>query len=1090
MNGKFFALFCTTLVIAFSALMVQANEKKFALQRTTIGQPADQPLTWNVVNEPSAKRFILIIKNLRNGDKGMKYCSPTLDDLVKEVNISKFFPSAREGIYTVKLQAFADDDKCTNKTHETDEIIQILGPSTTETEPKFTKCETTENRKEPYDVIVVDGTSAGIGAAITAASEGLSTCLLESTSLLGGMFTSGIGNTDISFYGGAVKHEKRPYLSYGLMEELRKDYIEKLLLNKGQTFTQILTQIKKEIQEEEKKEKLTPEKEKEKIIEKCLQKLPQNQNVCTSFKIFGVVGLKYLPSEIREALYDLVEDAVDVASCYKTKYPNAVSLDVQLNSQFKTIEKKNGNYIVSFVVRDESGKTKDMTYTTKYVVDATDSGDVAAALGDYEKNKDEYCDTLNNTKSNTKSFIKEKDGKYVFNDYPSSETEKPTYCLREPTQAYSYVMTIEKYKDRNDNWSYMQVPPPSCYKAKCDDKCDDCACQIKEPYCKGEGCFRSGIEGRYTNDFFDKGLDTDNIEDDNNWTFSSGALDKNIFQVKHHDTQEKYDPKPFSEDQDKMSSSVNYYRLGDELIDSDAHDQFSETETSYANKKNDQERLPVIERYINHTMCFLYHMQHNPGNETDGTTIPKKYNYIDFPFKGEQVGLAKEDPLRGNFPARLYVREGRRINGKETFLGKDVLKRYFSDSNGKIERIKDKFIVTNELIENNGRPKQGDDLDKLRQGIGVTTYGMDSHAVALDEPQSGERKPWMMNHMTGPGVIPLGVMIPDNKEMSNILVPLAASASTWGHSVLRMEPTRLNMGQAAALAIKFANNEKGISPRDLLKPENAGLLFKLQKELIWKYGGKVFLYLDPEFHDQTDEGKKQHMAAQFLGILGIDSGSEFKNSPYTFKPGNNLFYGELSAMVKNALESLKRHTELKLQKISEKLSPKKKDKLEEILKNGLPFSGKLCFFLNLQNKFLQFLCQDQDKAHCDQISSGAIKELCSKNVMTMTKADKTFTDYIAPGYSDGSSVAENEEVTKGHFAWMIANAFGLPKAEVKEVCSDKNAYCSYLKKLVGNKIFSQTDLSAKITRGEAALAICNAYVFATGWDAKNLCKYE
>lgn len=50
-----------------------------------------------------------------------------------------------------------------------------------------------------YDVIVYGGTSSGVIAAYTAAKDGMKTALIERTSHVGGLTTSGIGNVDIGW---------------------------------------------------------------------------------------------------------------------------------------------------------------------------------------------------------------------------------------------------------------------------------------------------------------------------------------------------------------------------------------------------------------------------------------------------------------------------------------------------------------------------------------------------------------------------------------------------------------------------------------------------------------------------------------------------------------------------------------------------------------------------------------------------------------------------------------------------------------------------------------------------------------------------
>ncbi|HEX2099648.1 MAG TPA: FAD-dependent oxidoreductase, partial [Candidatus Synoicihabitans sp.] len=54
--------------------------------------------------------------------------------------------------------------------------------------------------REEYDVIVVGGSSGGIGAALGAARMGVRVALIEDTPVLGGMLANGISNIDSYSY--------------------------------------------------------------------------------------------------------------------------------------------------------------------------------------------------------------------------------------------------------------------------------------------------------------------------------------------------------------------------------------------------------------------------------------------------------------------------------------------------------------------------------------------------------------------------------------------------------------------------------------------------------------------------------------------------------------------------------------------------------------------------------------------------------------------------------------------------------------------------------------------------------------------------
>lgn len=47
-----------------------------------------------------------------------------------------------------------------------------------------------------YDVVIISGSSAGVGAAIAAGRMGASVALVEDTPVLGGMLANGVSNID------------------------------------------------------------------------------------------------------------------------------------------------------------------------------------------------------------------------------------------------------------------------------------------------------------------------------------------------------------------------------------------------------------------------------------------------------------------------------------------------------------------------------------------------------------------------------------------------------------------------------------------------------------------------------------------------------------------------------------------------------------------------------------------------------------------------------------------------------------------------------------------------------------------------------
>jgi hypothetical protein len=136
-----------------------------------------------------------------------------------------------------------------------------------------------------------------------------------------------------------------------------------------------------------------------------------------------------------------------------------------------------------------------------------------------------------------------------------------------------------------------------------------------------------------------------------------------------------------------------------------------------------------------------------------------------------ELGLPVDDYTdNGGFPSVLYVREGRRLLGTKVFT------------------------------QGNVTPAPGTDRPVLEhRSVAIGEYGMDSHCVgprgAVSGSDSCEGGFWVG---VVPYQVPFDVMVP--REITNLLVPGAASASHVAYSTLRMELTRMGLGFAAGMA--------------------------------------------------------------------------------------------------------------------------------------------------------------------------------------------------------------------------------------------------------------------------------------------------
>ncbi|SPE28295.1 putative secreted protein, xanthan lyase related [Candidatus Sulfopaludibacter sp. SbA3] len=134
-------------------------------------------------------------------------------------------------------------------------------------------------------------------------------------------------------------------------------------------------------------------------------------------------------------------------------------------------------------------------------------------------------------------------------------------------------------------------------------------------------------------------------------------------------------------------------------------------------------------------------------------------------------GLCKDEFTdTGHWPHQLYIREARRMTGEYVMVQKDLQT----------------------------------DLTKP-DPIGMGSYNSDSHNVErLVGPDGFVRNEGDMQVAVKPYQIPYRIMLPKAAEATNLLVPVAFSASHVAYSSVRMEPQYMILGQAAGVAASLA----------------------------------------------------------------------------------------------------------------------------------------------------------------------------------------------------------------------------------------------------------------------------------------------
>jgi hypothetical protein len=138
----------------------------------------------------------------------------------------------------------------------------------------------------------------------------------------------------------------------------------------------------------------------------------------------------------------------------------------------------------------------------------------------------------------------------------------------------------------------------------------------------------------------------------------------------------------------------------------------------------------------------------------------------------KQWGLCRDEFVdNDHWPYQLYVREARRMVGEYVMSQKDI---------------------QTELTK--------------PDAIGMGSYNSDSHNVQRRPSDDGKavENEGDMQVRVAPYQIPYRLMLPKRSQATNLLVPVAFSATHVAYSTLRMEPQYMIVGHAAGVAAKMA----------------------------------------------------------------------------------------------------------------------------------------------------------------------------------------------------------------------------------------------------------------------------------------------
>ena len=254
-------------------------------------------------------------------------------------------------------------------------------------------------------------------------------------------------------------------------------------------------------------------------------------------------------------------------------------------------------------------------------------------------------------------------------------------------------------------------------------------------------------------------------------------------------------------------------------------------------------RRKVMDEHLKATFQIFHFLRNDPSvNET----VRERW---------QGLGFAKDEfPENGHVPYEIYVREARRLEGRYMFTQHDA----------------------SLCADYDRAPIFGD-------SIAYTEWYMDTHGCTNEKAKGNiEEGKLVLTWQTFPGQLSYRTLLP--KDIDNLLVPGCASSTHVAWGTIRLEPTWMNIGEAAAHAVVLARQEN-VQPASV--DVNA-----LQMELADRRISMTF------FNDVDVAGPEEWIPAiQYLGTKGF-----FPS--YDAKPEEELDAATARAWAKGAGELL------------------------------------------------------------------------------------------------------------------------------------------------------------------------------------------
>ena len=206
------------------------------------------------------------------------------------------------------------------------------------------------------------------------------------------------------------------------------------------------------------------------------------------------------------------------------------------------------------------------------------------------------------------------------------------------------------------------------------------------------------------------------------------------------------------------------------------------------------ERARIAAEHKRHNLGLLWTLANNER-------VPAKVR-----AEFQRYGLARDEFVEhGNWPPLLYVREGRRLVGES--------------------------VITEQHCTG---------AQAVADPVGMGAYAMDSHNVQRYVDANGRvrNEGDVQVRVPRPYGIGYGALVPKRGECSNLLVPVACSASHIAYGSIRMEPVFMVLAQSAVVAAGIAL-EQGTAVQDVPYSLLRERLLQLGQVLEWRGAPKA-----------------------------------------------------------------------------------------------------------------------------------------------------------------------------------------------------------------------------------------------------------